>query len=130
MPLLNHEQTKRLDESKILWLATVSRYFVPHMVPIWFILHKSKLYICTEESSVKVKHLKNNPNLAFSLENGINPLSGQGKVLKRLPDQNKDSQIIKKFKEKYDWDITTDKQYNTLLEIEITKILMQKKQKE
>ena len=130
MSLLNLEETKRLEESKILWFTTVSKKSIPHMVPIWSVFHESKLYVCTEDSSIKIKHLKNNPHLAFSLEDGINPLSGQGKALIRLPDQNKDSLIIKKFKDKYDWDITIDKQYTTLLEIEITNILMRKKEKD
>lgn len=125
---LSDEERKRLNKEKIIWFATVSQKSIPHLVPVWFVFNETKIYVCTSDSSVKVKHLKNNPNIAFSLEDGMHVLSGNGKTTIRLPNINKDSFIIHEFKKKYDWDISTDKEYNLLLEITITNLLMRKKQ--
>ena len=123
---MKSEDQKRLSNAKIIWISTVSNNLIPHLVPVWFVMIDSKIYVCTEEKSVKVKNLKENSNLAFSLEDGINPLIGNGKAIVRYPDKNKDSLLIKGFKEKYGWDITTDEQYDILLEIKITKLLFRK----
>ena len=126
MALLNSSDAERLTKEKNLWLSTVSSESIPHIVPIWFVLHESKLYICTGKHSIKAKHIRNNPNIAFALEHGINPVSGIGKcIIKDIKTIN--SSIITKFKEKYDWDITTDKDYTLLIEIEIEKMLLRKK---
>ena len=126
MALLNAKDSERLTMAKILWLATVSPNSIPHLVPVWFVLNESKLYICTSEKSEKFSHIKGNCNVAFALEDGISPVSGNGKVIIRKPNEKNDILVIRKFKEKIDWNILTDKQYTILLEIEITKLLMRK----
>lgn len=126
--LLEPVESERLTNAKIIWLSTVSKDLIPHLVPIWFVLNDSKLFICTESKSVKVRNMLNNPIVAFSLEDGIRPLAGVGKVIFiRKPDEKKDSTVIKKFKDKYDWNILQDEQYNNLIEIEIEKLLFRQK---
>lgn len=126
MTLLTSSDTERLIKEKNIWISTVSNESIPHLVPIWFVLHDSKLYICTSDQSKKAKHIKNNPKIAFALEDGINPVSGIGTCF--IKNKNTiDPLIIAKFKEKYDWDITTDNDYTLLVEIEIKRILMRKK---
>ncbi len=129
MMLLNSEDNKRLTNSKILWISTVSKNLIPHLVPVWHVLDNSKIYICIGEHSVKFHNIKGNPKVAFALEDGVNPLDGTGKAIFRNPDVDKDEAVIRKFKEKYDWDISTDKDYTILVEIEISKLFMRKNEK-
>ena len=126
--LLEPVESERLTNAKIIWLSTVSKDLIPHLVPIWFVLNESKLFICTESKSVKIRNMQNNSNIAFSLEDGITPLVGVGKaIFIGKPDEKKNSSVIKQFKDKYDWNILQDEQYNNLVEIEINKLLFRQK---
>lgn len=126
MSVLNSQDSERLINSKILWISTVSKNLTPHLVPVWHVLDHSKIYICIGKHSVKFHNIKGNHNVASALEDGINPLAGTGRAVFRNPNVDQDKVIIQKFKEKYDWDISTDKDYTMLVEIEISKLFMRK----
>jgi PPOX class probable F420-dependent enzyme len=105
----------RLLTERNVWLATVRVDGRPHLVPIWFVWVNDRFYICTEAKSVKVRNLRTNPRAVVSLENGNQPLIAEG--VARLPDGPPPPEVVAAFKEKYDWDITTDASYNALVEI-------------
>lgn len=105
----------RLLSDRNVWLATTRADGRPHLVPIWFAWVNERFYICTEAKSVKVRNLKTNPRASVSLENGNQPLIAEGAA--RLLDPPHPPEVVAAFKEKYDWDITTDASYTALIEI-------------
>jgi general stress protein 26 len=119
---LNEEKSKKLGDAKVIWLATASDNKVPHLVPIWFVVHEEKIYCCTGKKSVKIRNIQNNPQIAFSLEEGSNPIIGQGSA--EIIYSSYPVEIVEKFKTKYDWDIRDDDTYDCLLEISPAKWLM------
>ena len=116
MPLTQKQVDQRLRESRNIWLATVRPSGAPHLVPIWFVAHDSKIYLCTAPNSVKIRNLRENERIALALEDGNTPviLEGAGRVLTLAETPGA---VAQEFKAKYDWDILTDETYSVVVEI-------------
>ncbi len=105
----------RLLSERNVWLATVRPSGQPHLIPIWFIWHAERFYLCTGKDSVKGRNLQANPQVALSLEDGNQPLIAEG--IARLIDPPYDQALIDAFQQKYAWDMQHSDQYNILVEI-------------
>lgn len=111
---------KRVDSAQNVWVATVRPNGHPHLVPVWFVVDEDRWYICTAPGSVKARNLQANPHLALALEDGSNPhiVEGEAHPVEPQPE------IIRKFKSKYDWDITADSDYTQVFEVRVKKRVM------
>ena len=110
---LTSDIQQRLDTEANIWFATVRPNGRPHLVPVRFAWYGGKLYTCIEGSSVKACNIKQNPRLTLALENGSQPAICEG-TAEFVPPPWPEP-IVDIFKAKYDWDITTDGQYDTLV---------------
>ncbi len=106
---------QKLETERNIWLASVRPDGRPHLVPIWFAWCSDKLYICTEPSSVKGRNLLRNPCVALALENGSEPLICEGQAEPVSVPWPAD--VIALFRQKYDWDVSTEDQYTELIEV-------------
>jgi PPOX class probable F420-dependent enzyme len=100
-----------------VWMATVRPDGRPHLVPIWFVVHEGKWYVCTAPGSVKARNLHRNPRVALALEDGSNPHVVEGEARAVEPP----AAVVRLFKEKYDWDIGVDKYYTQTFEVTVIK---------
>jgi PPOX class probable F420-dependent enzyme len=116
---LDPQVERRLQTEQNLWLATVRPNGTPHQVPIWFVWVAGKIYLCTGADSVKVRNLMQNPRVSLALEDGSQPLVIEGRA---RPIGAASRPVVEAFKKKYDWNISTDREYNQVVEIEPTKI--------
>ena len=118
---LNDQDRKRLETERNLWLATVRPDGSPHLVPIWFVWHENKAYLCTSANSRKAKNIANNPRVMFALEGGDDPvlIQATAKMLDQPP-----AEIIAAFRRKFDWDITCDSTYNAVIEIKPQRVVL------
>jgi F420H(2)-dependent biliverdin reductase len=116
---LDPQIKRRLQTEQNLWLATVRPAGTPHLVPIWFVWVAEKIYLCTGADSVKVRNLKQNPQVSIALEDGTHPIviEGHARPIGPAP-----AAVVDEFQRKYDWDITTDDTYTQVIEIEPTRI--------
>jgi PPOX class probable F420-dependent enzyme len=105
----------RLQTDRNVWLATVRPNGKPHLIPIWFVWHAEKFYICTEGKSVKIKNLKANPLVCVSLEDGNKPVIAEGTAA--LIERPYPDDVAALFQQKYNWNINTDTSYTVLIEI-------------
>ena len=105
----------RLLSDRNCWLASVRPNGKPHLIPIWFVWHADKFYICTQGESVKLKNICNNAHVSVSLEDGNKPIIAEGTAT--LSANPHPGAVAALFKQKYDWDINTDPGYTTLIEI-------------
>ena len=107
-------------EARNVWFATVRPNGRPHLVPIWFVVEDGRWYVCTGADSVKARNLQANPSVSLALEDGDHPyvVEGQAQPVAVTPS------LAQKFKAKYDWDITTDTQYNQLIEVTVSRQLL------
>lgn len=105
-----------------MWVATTRPDGRPHLTPIWFAVHDDKWYFVTTPNSIKARNLQHNPRVSLALEDGTTPyvVEGLARTVEPSPE------VISLFKEKFDWDITTDSQYSAVFEVEVTKRLMGK----
>jgi F420H(2)-dependent biliverdin reductase len=105
---------QRLQTEQNIWLATARPNGNPHLVPIWFVWQDEKIYLCTGSQSVKARNMAANPNVELSLENANTPIviEGQARSIEQV-----DRSVIEAFRRKFDWDITSDSQYNDVIEI-------------
>ena len=112
---LASEIQQKLEREANIWFSTVRPDGRPHLVPVWFAWHDGKFYACIEAGSVKAHNLELNPPVSLALENGSQPVICEGSAIVVPPPWPEP--VIDIFKAKYDWDITTDGQYDTLLEV-------------
>lgn len=115
MTLLSAEILQRLETEANLWFATIRPDGRPHLVPVWFAWYEGKLYACIEASSVKARNIGRNSTVSLALENGSKPVICEGTASVVSPPWP--PPVVDIFKAKYDWDITTDGQYDTLVEV-------------
>ena len=116
MPVTQEEVDKRLSEARNIWLSSVRHSGAPHLVPIWFVAHDGKFYLCTAPGSVKARNVRANERVALALEDGSTPIiyEGRGCVLEL---KDTPQTVIGHFKTKYDWDILTDNTYTVVIEV-------------
>ena len=115
MVSLSLDARKNLDLQKNIWVATVRPDGRPHLVPVWFASYDSKIYLCIEAKSVKGHNLLNNPQVVLALEDGSHPVICEGSA--SFIEQPYPPGVVALFQHKYDWDISHETQYNTLVEI-------------
>ena len=95
----------RLQTESNIWLATTRPNGKPHLIPIWFVWLHECAYVCTGESSVKVKNLHANPRATIALEDGNQPVIAEcaaSFVASPFP-----AEVIAAFQHKYNWNITS-----------------------
>ncbi len=105
----------RLETERNIWFSTVRPNGRPHLVPVWFVWHDQQIFVCMQEQSVKAKNLDHCPQLVLSLEDGSNVVICEGVAERLAPPYPVD--VVHKFKQKYDWDIPSDADYQYLVKI-------------
>lgn len=106
---------ERLETAHNIWFGSVRPDGRPHLAPVWFAWHGGRLYVCIEAGSVKGRNVARDPRVALALEDGRHPVICEATAA-ACPAPWPEP-VIGIFKQKYDWDISTDGQYNLLLEI-------------
>ena len=66
------EYDKFLRKQKILRLATISKNGMPHVVPVWYLYSKKKIYVGTNTKTEKAKNVKSNKKVSFCVDVGVN----------------------------------------------------------
>jgi len=116
----------RVDDERIIWLATVRPNGRPHLTPIWYCFQNHRFWICTSGESVKTRNVQLNPNVSVSLEDGTRPLVAEGTVT--VHQRPYPQLVIDAFIHKYDWDISRrddpDGTFDALLEVAVHRWLM------
>ena len=117
-----------LKSQKILRLATVDKDKTPHIVPVWYIYNRKKIYIGTNKETKKGTNARKNNRVSFCVDVGVNApniygVMGQGKA-NLILEEKKVKTIAKKILLRY-FDTLENKSAKELLDdtdciIEIT----------
>jgi len=99
------KQDDFLKTQKLLRLATIDKNGVPHIVPVWYLYSKKKIYIGTNTRTEKAKNLKKNKRVSFCVDVGVHSpqiygVMGKGNA-KLILEKNKVSSIAKKILKRY-----------------------------
>ena len=98
MPKSLIEVQNFMNQERLASFATVSSNNEPHVVPVFFTYDNGEVYIQTDRSSVKVRNLMRNDNVAVTVYNGEEAVIIRGKAL--LIDSHKE--FIKRTQEHID----------------------------
>jgi len=109
-------ENDRLAELNV-WVATVRPDGRPHLAPVWFVVAGGKWYVVTAPGSVKAHNLQKNDQISLALEDGDNPYVVEGRARAVAPS----AEVVRLFKEKYDWDITVASTYTQTIEVAVEK---------
>src|SRR5262245_11875996 len=105
----------RLESEHNIWLASMRPSGRPHLVPLWFVWAGGCIYLCVARNSVKVRNLVANSAVSLALESGNNPVLLEGRATLLTPPWPEE--VVLGFQQKYDWAITTDAEYDTLVAV-------------
>ncbi len=115
MPIQHDPDENRLRSERNIWMATVRADGRPHLVPVWFVWHEGRAYVCTQEGSVKVKNLRRSPAISFALEDGDKAVTAEGTA--EFIGAPFPAAVLEIFKSKYGWNIATDTDPNVMFAI-------------
>ena len=116
------ERAERLRTEANIWFATVRPDGRPHVSPIWFVWVDERVWICPVDGAVKTRNVRANPRVCVALESGSEPVVAEGTATVR-PVADATTAVQAAFVDKYDWDITTDGDYGSVIEVAITRWL-------
>ena len=71
MKQLNETQRAMLNERRIAAVATINEEGVPHLTALWFLFDGDSFYVMMMSSSVKMKNLRGNRNMALIIESRV-----------------------------------------------------------
>ncbi len=97
------------------WFASTRPDGRPHLAPIWHGWHNDTAYVVTKAASVRARNIRANPNVSLSLPDPMNVFIIEG--IARFAPQA-EAEIAPLFQAKYNWDITTDADYDTIIAVE------------
>lgn len=89
---------------------------------IWFVWAGGRIYLCVAGASVKVRNITANPAVSLALESGSSPVVVEGQAA--LLPHSWPEEAVEGFQRKYNWTITTDAEYNTLIAVTPERWLM------
>lgn len=114
------EHVERFAQESCSWLSTVRPDGRAHLSPMWHVWYRGRAYINTPATSVKVANIKQNPSVSISHPDPSNVFLIEGTAVEA---NHLQAALQPLFQAKYDWDITTDNEYNTVVEITPTKLI-------
>lgn len=94
-----------LKSQKVLRIATIDRNGVPHIVPVWYMYSKKRIYIGTNTKTEKAKNIKKNKRVSFCVDVGVHSpdiygIMGKG-TGKLILEKNKVSKLAKRILLRY-----------------------------
>lgn len=71
---------ERLTRSHDYWLATVTQHEAPHLMPVWGVWHRDKLWFSSSIGSRKARNLLARPFCSLATDNPLEPVVVHGRA--------------------------------------------------
>jgi nitroimidazol reductase NimA-like FMN-containing flavoprotein (pyridoxamine 5'-phosphate oxidase superfamily) len=78
---------ERLARSHDFWLATVTPEGAPHLMPVWAVWYRGRLWFSSANGSRKARNLASETRCTLSTENPLEPVIVQGRA-QRVTDRD------------------------------------------
>ncbi len=114
------ELIRRFHTSQCSWLATVRPDGRPHVAPVWHVWFQHRVWVVTTARAVKVANIQHNPRVVITDTDARHPIIIEG-VAAFVPQA--EPRLRPLFLTKYDWDIRTDRAYDTIIAITPEKMM-------
>ena len=102
------------------WFSSVRPDGRSHLAPIWHLWQEGQVCVLTQAASVRVANIRSHPYVSLALPDPMNPIIVEG-VAAITPDLR--TALAPGFLAKYNWDITTDGAYDTVLAVTPRKVM-------
>ena len=110
----------RFAKEKCSWLSSSRPDGRAHSAPVWHVWYRGRIYVVTTSNAVKKVNILNNPSVVIAHPDPVDPtiIEGWGTFASGMR-----AQLQPLLLEKYDWDLYTDEEYDTIIEITPTKLM-------
>gem|GEM_PF-379548 len=111
---------KRFAESDCSWLATVRTDGRAHCAPMWHVWYRGRIYLVAQATSIKMKNIDHNPSVTITHPDPSNVIIIDGWAIETtiMADAIQPLMLAK-----YEWDISTDNDYQKVIEITPLKLM-------
>jgi len=104
----------QIAAAECCWFSSVRPDGRAHLAPIWHVWHTDRLFVVTQSKSVRARNIRQNPSVSAALPDPLNPVIVEGSAA-FVPDAKAELQPL--FLAKYNWDIVTDHDYDTVIAV-------------
>lgn len=102
------------------WFTSVRADGRPHSAPVWHVCHQGLVYVATTAQAVKRANILVHPAVVLTLPDPMNPIILEGRA-EMAPDAHPELRPL--FLAKYNWDLASDADYDTVIAITPTKLM-------
>ena len=102
------------------WFASTRPDGRAHLAPIWHVVHAGRVYAVTQSSAVRAANISQQPHVSLALPDPMNVLVIEG-VARPAPERREELRPL--FQAKFNWDIATDADYDTVIEVTPRKVM-------
>jgi F420H(2)-dependent biliverdin reductase len=111
---------EKLAQAEACWFSSVRPDGRAHLAPIWHVWDGHRLYVVTQATAVRAANIAHHPAVSVALPDPMNVLILEGRAA-FAPEQKEMLRPL--FQAKYNWDIGTDADYTTVIEVTPTKLM-------
>lgn len=111
----------KLARTEACWFSSVRPDGRAHLAPIWHVWHNQRIYVVTQGRSVRARNIQANPEVSIALPDPMNVVIVEG-TARLAPEAAAELQPL--FSAKYEWDISTDKDYELIIEVTPRKLMV------
>ena len=110
----------KFTQADCCWFSSVRPDGRAHLAPIWHVWHEDRVYVVTRDKSVRARNVAHNPHVSVALPDPMNVFIIEGTA---APVADMDAALQPLFQAKYDWDISTDADYDLILAVTPVKLM-------
>ena len=101
------ETMERVKNADCLWLSYVRPPRKPETVPMWHIWKDDRIHLATQQRSLKVRCIRENPRVSVHLPDPLNVviIDGLAQVIETEEASRASDSLSPSFSEKYGWDL-------------------------
>lgn len=105
------------------WYSSIRPNSRTHLAPIWHVWLDGSVYVVTKTTSVRARNLGSNNSVSLALPDPMNVLIIEG-IASFVTDTVFASQsLYPLFQSKYNWDIISDSEYQSVIRVTPSKLL-------
>ena len=119
-PTILESLLAKFSAAPTCWFSSTRPDGRTHLAPIWHMWHQGRAYVVTPAKSVRAANVARNSSVSLALPDPSDVFILEG-VATLAPHLAAELQPL--FKAKYDWDISTDRAYDLILEIRPVKVM-------
>lgn len=110
----------KFAEADCCWFASTRPDGRAHLAPIWHVWHRETAFVVTRTGAVRTANIRHHPGVSLSLPDPMNVfiIEGVARIVAEVDDE-----LAALFQAKYDWNIRTNAEYDTIIAVDPVKAL-------